>query len=783
MITIKRHWHNSLQKTFYIALVLLSVISTNAAACCTRNVHEIPRLEKAPQLDGVMDEASWQNAKKITLNYENNPGEGIPAFVKTVAYLYEDGESLHVAIVAHDPEPEKIRGSLRDRDTLWNDDNVGLIIDTFNDERSAFEFFVNPKGAQADMSMTDTNGWNEDDSWDAIWDSAAAINNEGWITEMSIPFRALRFPETDGELEWNIALWRNYPRDVRHQFSNTRLDRNLECNLCQFDKAIGFANVEQGNNLQITPTITAGRQDTRDSIHNEDTNSYHMGEWQKGENTNDVGLDVRWGITQDMVLNATINPDFSQVEADDAQLDVNNTFSLFTREKRPFFLDGADYFRTPNFNFVHTRNIANPDFGAKLSGKTGDHNYGLLISNDNNTTFLLPGNQGSSVATLEDANDNPIESNIAIARYKVDIGERNNVGVLVTNREADGYRNTLASVDGSHWFSKEGNFQYQVAFSESKNPQTVQDDFDLSQSQDDYAYTLRYSHSTRDYSLRASYRDVGKDFRADMGFTSKTNYKQLVLGGNRTYYNKNDDLFTRYGYFGDWDITYDQDGNKLEQEYELHGNLQGQKQFHSNFGVVARERYFDNTDDNDNTNGEYFNEIQAMAYAQITPIANLRLSSFIRFGDQIDFANAQLGNVFLLEGSVDYQFNDHLNINTSHNYNTLDVDGGNLFTANQTDMRVSYQFDIQNLLKLVIQYTDIDRNTELYKDNQDDDEDNDYGKRSRYFSTQLIYSYKINPQTLVYLGYADGGFQNDNFNSLQRDRRTLFAKFSYAWQG
>ena len=139
--------------------------------------------------------------------------------------------------------------------------------------------------------------------------------------------------------------------------------------------------------------------------------------------------------------------------------------------------------------------------------------------------------------------------------------------------------------------------------------------------------------------------------------------------------------------------------------------------------------------------------------------------------------------MFLLEGSVDYQFNDHLNINTSHNYNTLDVDGGNLFTANQTDMRVSYQFDIQNLLKLVIQYTDIDRNTTLYKDNQDDDEDNDYGKRSRYFSTQLIYSYKINPQTLVYLGYADGGFQNDNFNSLQRDRRTLFAKFSYAWQG
>ncbi|MCP4989245.1 MAG: hypothetical protein GY928_25265 [Colwellia sp.] len=157
-----------------------------------------------------------------------------------------------------------------------------------------------------------------------------------------------------------------------------------------------------------------------------------MGEWENGDIEVEPGLDVRWGLTQDIVLNATLNPDFSQVEADAGQLDVNNTYSLFYPEKRPFFLDGASYFDTANFNFVHTRNIADPDGGLKLTGKTDGHSYGLMVANDNNTTFLMPGNQGSDTAELEES------SNIAIGRYKVDVGERNNVGVLMTHRQGGG---------------------------------------------------------------------------------------------------------------------------------------------------------------------------------------------------------------------------------------------------------------------------------------------------------------------------------------------------------
>ena len=137
-----------------------------------------------------MDEPVWESATKMLLKYENNPGEGIPAQVKTGVFFYENGETLNVAIIAYDPDPELIRASLRDRDALWNDDNVGIIIDTFNDQRSGYEFFVNPLGAQAYMRMDDTSGWDEDDSWDAIWDSAGKITDIGYVVEMSIPFTA-----------------------------------------------------------------------------------------------------------------------------------------------------------------------------------------------------------------------------------------------------------------------------------------------------------------------------------------------------------------------------------------------------------------------------------------------------------------------------------------------------------------------------------------------------------------------------------------------------------------
>jgi hypothetical protein len=754
-IDIKNYQGPIINKTIGVFFALFGFSGGSLADESIKQNYALTHQEAKITLDGVMDEAVWKNATKMVLKYENNPGEGVAAPVKTEVYFYENGESLNVAIIAYDPNPELIRASLRDRDALWDDDNVGIIIDTFNDQRSGYEFFVNPLGAQADMRMDDTNGWNEDASWDAIWDSAGQITDTGYVVEMSIPFTALRFPQTDGELTWNVAGWRNYPRDVRRQMATYQRDRNIKCNLCQFDQMVGFESIKPSNNFQLTPTLTISRQDEKPTV---------PGDWENGDTDVEPGLDIRWGITQDMVLNATINPDFSQVEADSGQLDVNNTYSLFYPEKRPFFLDGASYFDTSSFNFVHTRNIAEPDVGVKLTGKTEQHSYGLMVANDKNTSFLMPGNSGSGIATLDD------ESDTMVARYKMDVGERNDIGVLVTNREASNYNNTLVSVDGNYWFSQADSLRYQIARSESDNPMAVQEDFDVEKEQKGNAYSLRYSHQTRDYSLKANYTNVEEDFRADLGFQSQANYEKVLLGGNQTWYGTKDDTLTQWGYFGDWDKTYDQDGKMLEQEYELFGEVEGPMQLYANFGFTHREKYYD---------GEYFYENQVRSYMRFRPISKLKLQFFTRMGKQIDYANTQLGDVFNFETTATWDANKHINIDFSHNYRQLDVDSKRLFTANQYDVRVGYQFNMRSILKLVVQYTDIDRDADMYSY---DDIDNRPHETSRRFSTQLIYSYKINPQTLFFVGYSDGGYQDDNLNKLERDQRTIFTKFSYAWQ-
>ena len=744
-----------LNTTIATFLALFVFSGSSIASKSIKQNYALTHQEEKITVDGVMDEAVWKVATKMVLKYENNPGEGLAAPVKTEVYFYENGKSLNVAIIAYDPNPELIRASLRDRDALWDDDYVGIIIDTFNDQRSGYEFFVNPLGAQADVRMDDTNGWNEDASWDAIWDSAGQITEFGYVVEMSIPFTVIRFPQADGKLTWNVAGLRDYPRDVLRQMATYKDDRNIKCNLCQFDQMVGFESVKQSNNFQLTPTLTISRQDEKLIV---------PGDWEDGDTDVEPGLDIRWGITQDMVLNATINPDFSQVEADSGQLDVNNTYSLFYPEKRPFFLDGASYFATSNFDFVHTRNIAEPDVGVKLTGKTEQHSYGLMIANDKNTSFLMPGNSGSGIAVLND------ESETTVARYKMDVGERNDIGVLVTNRQATDYQNTLVSVDGNYWFSQTDSLRYQIAHSESDNPTAVQEDFDVAKEQEGNAYSLSYSRQTRDYNLNANYTNVEEGFRADLGFQSQANYEEVLLGGSQTWYGTQNDTLTQWGYFGHWSKTYDQDGKMLEQEYKLTGEITGPMQLYANFGFIHRENYFDD---------EYFFENQAQTYLHFRPISELKLQFFTRIGKQIDYANTQLGDVFNFETTATWDANKHINIDFSHNYGQLDIDSKRLFTANQYDVRLGYQFNMRSILKLVVQYTDIDRDADMYSYDDIEDRPNEI---NRYFSTQLIYSYKINPQTLFFVGYSDGGFQDDNLDELERDQRTVFTKFSYAWQ-
>jgi hypothetical protein len=290
------------------------------------------------KIDGALDEPAWQTTAAGDLPFEWLPGDNIPAPVDTEFLITFSRSHLYIGLRCFDPEPSRIRAHLMDRDDtdiLVQDDHISLIIDPFNDERRGFQFRVNPLGVQADAIFSELEGY-EDFSWDAIWASAGKITEWGYSIEIAIPFSQLRFPASEDIQTWGFSAERSYPRNIRHRMTSHRRDRNLACILCQMNKITGFQGMETGMNMEIDPTLTANRTDNR--------NDFPSGSMEAGDIKADPGLTVRWGITPNLILNATANPDFSQIEADVAQLEVNTRFAVRYPEKRPFFLEGADFF-------------------------------------------------------------------------------------------------------------------------------------------------------------------------------------------------------------------------------------------------------------------------------------------------------------------------------------------------------------------------------------------------------------------------------------------------------
>ena len=398
----------------------------------TVNNNRIPLLQGDIQIDGKLDDAAWQGALVQEIAYEIQPGDNSPAPVKTTVRMGYTADALYVAFHAQDPDPTKIRAHLSDRDTAFNDDWVGIFLDTFNDHRRGYELVVNPLGVQADLIRDETNTNNQEDpSWDGVWQSAGRRTADGYDVEVRVPFSTLRFPTGDGDQHWGISLFRNWPRDKRHQLTSHKVPRDSKCFQCEWGKYQGMAGARQGRNLEIVPTLTVGKTQTRDAA---------GAPWASEKTRIEPGVDMSWAPSPAMTLNATINPDFSQVETDQLQLNFNDGFALFYQEKRPFFLEGADYFSS-QFNVLYTRQIADPDFGLRITGRTGSGAYGAIVARDATTLLLVPGVQGSGFAKLDQ------KANVVVGRYRQDFTQQLSVGVIGTFRSGEDYRNDVAGVD------------------------------------------------------------------------------------------------------------------------------------------------------------------------------------------------------------------------------------------------------------------------------------------------------------------------------------------------
>ena len=708
--------------------------------------HQIPRIESQPRIDGVLDEEVWDRAWSANLDYEVSPGENIPAPIRTEVLVMYDANRLYVGFRAYDPDPKAIRAHLSDRDQAWSDDWIGVVLDTFNDERRNYLFVVNPLGVQMDLIEVEASGGTP---WDGIWSSAATITDWGWSAELEIPFSTLRFQRSARPQIWGFDAIRGYPRNVDHQMGLFARDRSNNCYLCQADKIEGFAGVSPGRNIEFVPTLTATRTDERQEL--------PAGELVIGDPDIELGLTARWGVTPNLTLSGTINPDYSQVEADALQLTVNRPFAIFFPELRPFFMEGADYFDTL-MDVVYTRMMREPSWGLKLTGKEGAHTIGAYVVDDEITNLIIPGSESSDFTSLDQPNTS------TVLRYRHDIGNRFTLGGIFTNREGANYRNRIAGIDGDLRLSGKDRVFFQLARSQSSYPDEVVEDFDQPDGTiEDWAGKIYYSHQTRTWLWWAVLSDVGTDFRADLGFMPQVDYQHREAGIGYQWNATDTSWYSRMDIKAKVADTVDQTGFLLFHEDVVQFTLEGPQQLHAVIRPSrAREGY----------NGEEFEFNRLRLHLCGKPNSHSAAKLDLDAGGQVDYVNTRPGDFLNISAGFWYRFGKHLYIQPDYTRERMEVEEGWLYTTTLTQLTASWQFNPRCFVRAILQHVDDHFNTDLYTDDRDPEED-------RLF-TQFLFSYKLNPRTVFFLGYSDNSFANQDYGFVVGDR-TVFAKIGYAW--
>ena len=414
---------------------------------------EVKRCEGAIKADGDLSDPGWRNAATVSKFHEHFPGDQTDPAVKTVAMITYDDNNLYVAFICYD-NPADIHMTYSQRDRAFQDDNVLLALDTYGDGAWAYEIGANAYGIQVDFLWSRSG--NEDSSYDLIWESGGMVTDSGYQVEMKIPFSSLRFPNVE-EQHWRADFWRNHPRDLRRQMSWAAYDRDITCWPCQWGYLKGIKGVKSGKGIELIPAVVASQS-------GELNNS---GDSQSGFNNDDIdgdfGLSAKYSISSNVTAEATYNPDFSQVESDATQIDVNTTFALSYPEKRPFFQEGSDLFKSW-FSLVYTRQINDPQFAGKVIGRFNRTNLGLLTAFDEHSPLIIPFEERSALLI----NGKSI-SNIFRARQT--FGKESHFGMLMTDRRyTEGGSGTVLSADAMFKISKMYQFEIQLINSYTAEP-------------------------------------------------------------------------------------------------------------------------------------------------------------------------------------------------------------------------------------------------------------------------------------------------------------------------
>ena len=505
---------------------------------------QVPRIEAQVTVDGRLDEPAWEQAARLTGFRQYQPVDSRPAEQETEVRVWYSPSAIHFGIIASDASPQSLRATVADRDNLGQEDRVTIYIDTFNDQRRAFMFGVNPRGAQEDgvrsegqFTPGEISAGNVDLNPDYQWDSQGRVTEAGYVVEVRIPFKSLRFPGGSPQT-WGLNVVRVTQRTgYQDTWADTR--RANSSFLAQSGTITGLERMERGIVTEIQPFVTTALVGARDPI---------GGGFEREDLDPSAGVNARLGFTN-FSLDATINPDFSTIESDEGQVTVNERFALFFPEKRPFFLEGIELFATPN-RLVYTRQIADPLGGAKFTGK-----FGRLA-----TAYLA--------ALDETPDDDEALFNIARARY--DLGSASTAGLTYTDRiEGDDY-NRVAAADAHIVFARLYFIEAQLGNSWTR---------DDGASRDGVIGKLEFDRTGRSWGFNYRLNAIAPEFATRAGFVNRTGIVEGSAFNRLSWYGGRGATIENFTTFFGLNRLWDYDDFAVDEAIE------GQEEVNTNFSL------------------------------------------------------------------------------------------------------------------------------------------------------------------------------------------------------
>ena len=733
-------------------LLILGVVCVLPATLRAQDRPRVPvaRATGVIQIDGRLSEPDWSLATPIKAFQLILVREGEAPSESTDVRVLVSPSHVYFGIRCDNRNPGAVRASLSPRDQILDDDHISVHIDTYRDFHRAYIFGVNPYGVQLDGIL---DGGEPDFSWDAAWDAETTRDASGWTAELAIPLRAMRFPAAGGT--WGLWFRRQITKNdevCSWPLYRTSVPGDI---MLQGGDLTGLEGLQGGGRFELQPYGASTTAQARASL-----GSGGLSEWN-GETTNDAGLDARYGLTSTLTANLTLNPDYSQVEADALQIDVNQRFPLYYPEKRPFFLEGAETYNTL-FRLVYTRRIANPAYGGKVTGKLGRWRVGAIGVRDDG------GGSTEGIGAHSDGAPSR-KGYFSLGRVTYDIGESSNIGVLVTDHRTDGMAasndprppgpsvNTLVSVDGKLKLAPSLFANGQLAHSFTRiDPITSGDSsgFRGTPFSDILASGALWWEDGRRYAI--VYQDyVGSDFRAEAGFLERVDARTSGYVANVVFRPEN--RWLRY-----WkpttngDVIRDTRGTLQEERVAgaIEWGFQGQTWAETRVAHVD-ERWLSTMYDRWRYIGSLGNSLWRPLSVQLDAV--LEDGIFYAESDSASYLGWQ--ELYSLAATLRPSPRLTSALTLTRSRFARERRGEEVYDLWLVGAKTTYQFTRRLSMRLYPQYD----------------------SQSEHFIADGLLGYVIHPGSVVYLGL------NSGFDRIENRRRatgrSVFLKLSYVFQG